>query len=271
MSKHPALRYLRANALPHIWCAGCGNGLILGAIIRAFEKSQVDKNKVVLVTGIGCWGLAGNYLDTDWIHTTHGRALPVATGVKLVKPELTVLVLTGDGDLAAIGGNHFIHAARRNIGVITICSNNMIYGRTGGQVAPTTPVGKIASTTPYGTVERPFDLSLLAQAAGATYVARWSVLQPVSLVNSIVKAINHKGFSFIEVLSPCPAQFGAKNGFKTPGELYRWFKQRCIPKDKARETEDINGKFLVGEFVYRDDVQELSEAIRTIVKRPKES
>lgn len=262
--QHPAFNYMRKNLLPHIWCPGCGNGLILAAIVRAIDELGIDIDRTSFVTGIGCWGLTGNYINTDWLHATHGRALPMATGLKLVNPELKVFALTGDGDLAAIGGNHFIHAARRNVDLITICSNNMIYGRTGGQVAPTTPLGRYATTSPYGTVENPFDLSNLAASAGATHVERWTVMHPGSLTKAIKKAIEHKGFSLIEVLSPCPVQYGRRNKLRTPSALYQWVKEQTVNIKKAQSMteEELEGKYLIGKLVKKDNVPDLSELIQ---------
>lgn len=259
----PLSPYLRF--LPHIWCPGCGNGLIVAAIVRAIDELGINIDKTSFVTGIGCWGLAGNYINSDWLHTTHGRVLPAATGLKVINPELKVFVLTGDGDLAAIGGNHFIHAARRNVDLITICSNNMIYGRTGGQMAPTTPLGKKSSTSPYGNIERPFDLCKLAIAAGATHVERWTVMDQRPLTKAIKRAIEHKGFSFLEIISPCPAQYGNKNTIRTAGQLYRWVKDQTINVKHAKKMvdKDLEDKFVVGELVKNVDIPDLSTRLRS--------
>jgi len=198
------LDYLRTDKLPHIWCPGCGNGIILGAFIRAFHESGLDRDKTVIVSGIGCSGRVTQYLNFDTVHTTHGRALAFATGIKLANPELNIVVMMGDGDALAIGGNHFIHAARRNIDLTAIIFNNSVYGMTGGQVAPTTPEGMQTSTTPYGNIEPPFDVVKLAIASGATYVARWTTYHVRLLQKSIKEALLHKGFGVIEVLSGCP-------------------------------------------------------------------
>lgn len=264
--QHPAFKYMRKRLLPHIWCAGCGNGLILAAIIRAIDELKIDIDETSFVTGIGCWGLTGNYINTDWLHALHGRTLPVATGLKIMNPKLKVFVLAGDGDLAAIGGNHFIHAARRNVDLITICSNNMIFGRTGGQVAPTTPVGQYTSTSPYGNIENSFDLSNLAQAAGATHVERWSVMHPGPLATAIKKAIKHKGFSLIEVLTPCPVQYGKHNKLHAPSALYRWFKEKSVNITKAKSMTDkeLSDKFLVGELVKKEGLPDLVENLRKL-------
>lgn len=250
--------------MPHIWCPGCGNGLLMAAVVRAISELGVDIDKTSIVTGIGCWGLAGNYINTDWMHTTHGRALPAATGLKVMKPELNVFALTGDGDLAAIGGNHFIHAARRNVDLVTICSNNMIYGRTGGQMAPTTPYGKISSTTPYGNVERSFDICNLAVAAGATHVERWTVMHPRPLTEAIKRGIGHKGFSLIEVISPCPVQYGGKNKISSPEALYRWTKQQTVSVQEAQKLteQELAGKFVIGELVKKENIPDLSASLK---------
>src|SRR5665647_113581 len=170
--QNSAEKYLRTEKLPHIWCPGCGNGIVLGAMVRAFDKLGCDQNNTVIVSGIGCSSRAAGYMDFNTLHTTHGRALAFATGIKLARPEITVFVIMGDGDSSSIGGNHLIHAARRNIDLTAIVFNNSIYGMTGGQYSPLTPTGSRATTAPYSTIERPFDLPDLARAAGATYVAR---------------------------------------------------------------------------------------------------
>ncbi len=212
--------YLRKDKLPHIWCPGCGNGIILGAFIRAFHSSGLDRDKTVIVSGIGCSGRVTQYLDFDTVHTTHGRALAFATGIKLANPELNVVVMMGDGDALAIGGNHFIHAARRNIDLTAIIFNNSVYGMTGGQVAPTTPEGRVTATTPYGNIEPPFDVVNLAIAAGATYVARWTTYHVRQLQRSIKEALLHKGFSVVEVISGCPTHTKQK-----PSALLKWQKE----------------------------------------------
>ena len=205
---HPFAKYLRAEMMPHIWCAGCGNGIVLNCFVHALDELKTDLNKLVIVSGIGCIGRVAGYTYADSFHTTHGRALAFATGVKLANPELEVVVISGDGDLFAIGGNHFIHAARRNIGVKVICVNNFNYGMTGGQQGPTTPLDSITATSPYGNVEHPFNLVHLAAASGSTYVARWTTLHVRRLTQSLKKLLQKEGFCFVEVLSPCPEIFG---------------------------------------------------------------
>src|SRR5512137_588836 len=201
-------KYLRHDKkFPHVWCPGCGIGIMLGALVRAIDKCGLAKDDVVLVSGIGCSGRLPVYVDFNTLHTTHGRALTFATGIKLAKPRLKVIVVMGDGDCAAIGGNHFIHAARRNIDLTAIVINNGIYGMTGGQYSPLTPYGSRASSAPYGHIEDPFDISALAVAAGATFVARGATCQPRQLAELVAQGIAHKGFSVIEALSQCPVQF----------------------------------------------------------------
>jgi len=249
--EHPYAKYLRATMMPHIWCTGCGNGIILNAFVHALDELQTDLDKFVVVSGIGCIGRAAGYLNVDSFHTTHGRPIAFATGVKLARPELEVVVISGDGDLFAIGGNHFIHAARRNIGIKVICANNFNYGMTGGQVGPTTPLEAITTTTPYGNVEHPFNLVHLAAASGATYVARWTTLHVRMLTMSIKKALQRKSFSFIEVVSPCPEIYGRHNRMRTGLEMMEWFRKASVIANfsdpaKAEITQE---RIVVGEFV----------------------
>jgi 2-oxoglutarate ferredoxin oxidoreductase subunit beta len=202
---------LRQDRMPHIWCPGCGIGPAVGCFIRAIEGSDIDPDKIALVSGIGCTGRVAGYVKLDSFHTTHGRALPFATGLNLANPELNVVVFSGDGDLVAIGGNHLIHAARRNIDMTVICLNNFNYGMTGGQMGPTTPLDARSNTSPYGNIEYPFNVPHLVAAAGATYVARWTVLHARPLEWAIAEAMAKPGFSFIEVLGPCPTLYGRMN------------------------------------------------------------
>ena len=254
---HPFAKYLRAEMMPHIWCAGCGNGIVLNCFIHALDELKTDLNKLVIVSGIGCIGRAAGYTYADSFHTTHGRALAFATGVKLANPELEVVVISGDGDLFAIGGNHFIHAARRNIGVKVICVNNFNYGMTGGQQGPTTPLDSITATSPYGNVEHPFNLVHLAAASGSTYVARWTTLHVRRLTQSLKKLLQKEGFCFVEALSPCPEIFGRHNKMRSGLEMMEWFKRASVVENfsdpaKADITPD---KIVVGEFV---DIEKLS-------------
>lgn len=248
---HPLENFLREGMIPHIWCEGCGNGIILNCFVKALSELNLDVNKVVVVSGIGCIGRLSGYTNTDSYHTTHGRAIAFATGVKLAKPELKVVVISGDGDLFAIGGNHFIHAARRNIDIQVICANNFNYGMTGGQYGPTTPLEAWTTTTPYGNIEHPFNLVNLAAASGSVYVARWTSLHVRRLTESIKKALEKNGFSFIEVVSPCPEIYGRRNKMPTGIDMMDWFK-------KASEIQNYSDpvsaeisleKIVVGEFV----------------------
>jgi len=251
VEQHPLSKYLRAAMMPHIWCTGCGNGIILNAFVHALDELQINLDKLVVVSGIGCIGRAAGYTNVDSFHTTHGRPIAFATGVKLANPQLEVVVISGDGDLFAIGGNHFIHAARRNIGIKVICANNFNYGMTGGQVGPTTPLDALTTTTPYGNIEHPFNLVHLAAAAGATYVARWTTLHVRMLTMSIKKLLQRKGFSFIEVISPCPEIYGRHNKMRTGLEMMEWFKKVSVIanfSDPAK-AEITPEKIIVGEFV----------------------
>jgi 2-oxoglutarate ferredoxin oxidoreductase subunit beta len=254
---HPFSKYLRDEMMPHIWCPGCGNGIVLNCFTHALDELKMDMDKLVVVSGIGCIGRTAGYVNADSFHTTHGRALAFATGVKLANPNLEVIVISGDGDLFAIGGNHFIHAARRNIGVKVLCVNNLNYGMTGGQQGPTTPIDSITTTSPYGNIEHPFNLVHLGAASGATYVARWTTLHVRRLTMSIKKMLQKKGFSFVEVLSPCPEIFGRYNKMRSGLEMMSWFKKASVidsfsEPSKAEITAD---KIVVGEFV---DTEKLS-------------
>jgi len=251
MLQHPLAKYLRQERMPHIWCEGCGNGILLNSFLEALDELQMDSDKVVVVSGIGCIGRAAGYVNVDSFHTTHGRALPFATGVKLANPDLKVVVISGDGDLFAIGGNHFIHAARRNMDIKVICANNFNYGMTGGQYGPTTPLESWTTTTPYGNIEHPFNLVHLAAASGAVYVARWTTLQVRRLKASIKKALQKEGFSLIEVISPCPEIYDRYNKRGTAVEVMKWFKlvsqvQKEYDPAKAAITKN---QIIVGEFV----------------------
>ena len=203
--------YLRERFFPHMWCPGCGHGTILNSLLRAVEELQLDKNNIVMTSGIGCSARISGYVDFHSLHTLHGRALAFATGVKLSKPELNILVPMGDGDALAIGGNHFIHAARRNIDITAIVMNNRIYGMTGGQASPLSGLNKKATTAPFLTIDREFDVIKLATAAGATFVARSTAYHAREATEILKKAITHKGFSVVEILSQCPTHYGRKN------------------------------------------------------------
>jgi 2-oxoglutarate ferredoxin oxidoreductase subunit beta len=260
--------FLRTKKLPHIWCPGCGNGIVTAALVRAIERTGYDQRDVVIVSGIGCSSRAAGYLNFNTLHTTHGRALAFATGLKMARPELKLFVIMGDGDCSAIGGNHFIHAARRNIDLNAVIINNHIYGMTGGQHSPLTPTGKKATTALHGTLERPFDLLELARGAGATFGARSSAAQPRQLEQLIVRAANHKGFSVLEALSPCPIAYGRRNKLGGAVEMLREMKETGISVEKASEmsAEELEGKTLNG-VLFSIDAPEFSEEYhRSIAK-----
>src|SRR6056297_2857706 len=208
-------KYLREKQLPHIWCPGCGHGTILGNIIRGIDRAGYDQDKTVVVSGIGCSGRASGYLNFDTLHVTHGRAIPFATGIKLANPELNVIVITGDGDGAAIGGNHLIHGCRRNIDLTVVLMNNHIYGMTSGQFSPMTPTGDNATTTPYGNIDQNFDLAGLTKASGASFIARGTAYNTRQLIEIFKDGLLHKGFSFIEAISQCPVNYGRRNNMDT--------------------------------------------------------
>ncbi len=247
--------WLRQDRLPHIYCTGCGNGTIINCTLKAVDTLNFDRKNTVFISGIGCSSRAPGYIQTDSLHTTHGRALPFATGVKMANKNLKVIVFTGDGDLAAIGGNHFIHACRRNIDLTVICMNNYIYGMTGGQGSPTTPVGKKSTTTPYGAEDIPFDLCSLAVAAGANYVARWTSYHVTELTKAIITGLETPGFSFIEVRCQCPTSYGRKNKYRQIGDFVAYLKGNAILKevwDKSNPESHDSETFPVGEFVRRN-------------------
>lgn len=247
--------YLRhEKKFPLMWCAGCGNGIILGSIIRAVDTLGLDKNKVAMVSGIGCSGRTSTYVDFNTLHTTHGRALAFATGLKHANNDLTTLVVTGDGDCLAIGGNHFIHAARRNIDLTVFLFNNNIYGMTGGQASPTTPFGKIASTARKGNIENNFDACKVADACGASFVARGTTYDADGLDELAIMAIEKKGFSVLEIITPCPTIYGRYNRM---GNAVTMLKNQCenaVPVEEARDMtpEELTGKIVTGIFVNRD-------------------
>jgi 2-oxoglutarate ferredoxin oxidoreductase subunit beta len=247
--------YFRMDKFPHIWCPGCGHGIIMAAIARAIEAKGLDKDKVCIVSGIGCSSRAPGYMDFNTLHTTHGRALAFATGVKLANPELEVIVIAGDGDLSAIGGNHLIHAARRNINLTTICFNNNIYGMTGGQYSPTTPTHDKGTTAPHGNIDRPFDITQLAAGAGATYAAKSTAFHAKQLQKFIETALDHKGFSMVEAISVCPTYYGRKNKKGSAVDMMDWLKDSFVDHKVAEKLppEKREGKFLMGEFVNKQE------------------
>ncbi|MEW6547622.1 MAG: 2-oxoacid:ferredoxin oxidoreductase subunit beta [Bacillota bacterium] len=263
------LCYVRRERLPHLWCAGCGHGIVLGAVIRAMDRIGLDQDRAVAVSGIGCSSRAVGYLDMDALHTTHGRALAFATGIKLARPDLTVIVLAGDGDLAAIGGNHLIHAARRNIGITCVCFNNGIYGMTSGQYSPLTPTGARASTAPYGHLEREFDLCRVVQAAGASYVARSTTYHIHQTIEYVARALRHHGFAFVEVLSQCPTYFGRGNRMGDPVKMLQWYRERAVTLAQAQrmDPEELRGRVVIGEFHRDEGVPEYTRSYLDLVAR----
>jgi 2-oxoglutarate ferredoxin oxidoreductase subunit beta len=240
--------YLLSDALPHIWCPGCGHGTVLAALLRAIARIDPPKDEVVVISGIGCASRAPGYLDFNTLHTTHGRALAFATGVKLASPGKRVIVITGDGDAAAIGGNHLIHAARRNIGITTVCFNNSVYGMTGGQYSPLTPLGAFATTAPYGQVEPAFDLCELARAAGASFVARGTAHHAVALTELIHQALLNDGFSFVEAISQCPVSYGRRNRMGNAAKMLHWQRENTVNVRAAEKMtpEERGSKILTG-------------------------
>lgn len=253
--ENPMAEFIRMERMPHIWCPGCGIGSVVNSFAEAVKKSGVDMDKLAVVSGIGCTGRVAGYVRLDSFHTTHGRAIPFATGLKLANPDLKVVVFSGDGDLFGIGGNHFIHAARRNMDLTVICVNNFTYGMTGGQLTPTTPQTANSSTTPYGNYEYPFSLPFLADAAGATYVARWTSLQARQVTKSIKEALEHKGFSFIEVIAPCTTLYQRRNKLGDGLDALEYYKEDAeVAHGVDTRSVDIGfqGKMSVGKFVQRE-------------------
>ena len=261
-------KYLRKNTLPHIWCPGCGDGIILKSLIRAIDKCGYDKNDVVITSGIGCASRLPGYVDFNTIHTTHGRALTFAIGIKMFKPRLKVITISGDGDALAIGGNHFIHAARRNIDISLIVFNNYTYGMTGGQASPTQPKGSFSTTTPFGSIESPFDVCNLAQAAGATWVGRSTSYHAVQLEKLIVDALNHKGFSVLDVITNCHISYGRRNKMKSPVEMIEYQKEKAVNARTAQNmsAEDLAGKFKTGILYEKKDSPEYSEEYHKVLE-----
>jgi 2-oxoglutarate ferredoxin oxidoreductase subunit beta len=262
-------RYLRhSKRFPNVWCAGCGIGIVLGAIIRAVDGLHLDKNEVALLSGIGCTGRMPVYVDFNTMHTTHGRALAFATGLKMVRPEMKVIVVMGDGDALAIGGNHFIHAARRNIGLTAIVVNNSTYGMTGGQYSPTTPTDAKAATAPYGHIEQPFPIAELARASGAAFVACSTVYHVQELEKYIAQAIAKQGFSVVEAVSYCHTTLGRINRWGRAPDMMRRLKEQSITLRQAQKMseEDRTSKIVRGVFVDRD-IPEYTQLYDQIIER----
>lgn len=261
-------QYFRQNHLQHLWCPGCGNGIAMKAIVQAVEKKGWSQDNTVIVSGIGCSSRASGYMDFYTLHTAHGRAIPFATGIKLANPDLNVIVITGDGDCTAIGGNHFIHGCRRNVDLTVIMFNNNIYGMTGGQASPTTPVGAKATTAPYGSVDRTFDACNLAEAAGATYVARSTAFHVQHMTNMIADGLDNKGFSFIEAMVQCPTAFGRKNRMGSPADMLKWMRDHAVMKaawDKLSE-EKREDKFPIG-CLYSSQAIDYDAAYDQVIER----
>ena len=264
--------YMRIDHLPQIWCPGCGNGVIMRDVAVAIdelihdEENPINREDIVIVSGIGCSSRAAGYLDFNSIHTTHGRAIAFASGIKMANPKLHVIVLTGDGDCSAIGGNHLIHAARRNLGLTVICFNNDIYGMTGGQYSPTTPNGDRATTAPYGNVDRPFDIANLASGAGASFSARGDVYHARETIDIIKQAILHKGFSLVDVYSICPTYYGRKNKKGDAVEMLKWQKDNLVPTARyySMSEEERAAKKLIGILSFNDYPEYTEEYAKVI-------
>jgi 2-oxoglutarate ferredoxin oxidoreductase subunit beta len=259
VDSHPLDEIIRSERMPHIWCPGCGIGVVMRCYAQAILESGIPVDQHVVVSGIGCSGRVAGYMDIDSYHTTHGRAVPFATGLKLTNPQLTVTVFSGDGDLTAIGGNHLIHGARRNVDIKVICVNNFNYGMTGGQVGPTTPRGARGTTAPYGNPELPFNLPYLLMASGANYVSRWTSLHVRQLKADILTTFHKPGFTFIEALTPCPVGFGKTNHIEDGLEEMKLYRERCVLVRNgdvlARELAiDLREEqpIYIGKFVDRD-------------------
>ncbi len=270
-------KYLRhAKRFPHIWCPGCGNGIVLGCLVRAIDRVGWAKDDVLLASGIGCSSRAPVYVDFNTLHTAHGRALAFATGAKLARPGLNVVVIMGDGDAVGIGGNHFIHACRRNIDMTAVIVNNLIYGMTGGQQSPTTPQGARSTTTLYGNLDQPFDISRLAEAAGATFVARSTTYHVRDLERYLVEAFRHRGFSVVEVIAGCPTCYGRRNRIGGPVEMMQWQKETAVSLKKAKEMapEELQGRIITGILVrreapeYTEEYDKIRQAARSAAPQP---
>lgn len=270
--KRDLTSYLRMERMPHIFCPGCGHGIAMQALIRAIDKLQLDKDKVVVVSGIGCSSRIPGYLDFNTLHTTHGRALSFSTGIKMARPELTVIIVSGDGDATAIGGNHFIHSCRRNIDLNLFVLNNNIYGMTGGQYSPTTFSGARSTTSPHGNLEREFEICNLAKSAGASYVARATCYHAQQMVKLFADGIENKGFSVVEVMSGCPTYFGRKNRIPDPYEMLMWQKEHTYTAAEARKKppEELEGKFQRG-VIHHQPLPEYVQQYEELIERIRES
>ncbi|WP_455645256.1 2-oxoacid:ferredoxin oxidoreductase subunit beta [Methanosphaera sp.] len=269
IENHPSrfIKYLREERLPHIFCPGCGNGIVMNTFFSAIEQSGKSLDNLNMVSGIGCSSRIPGYVKCDSLHTTHGRAIAFATGLKIANPKRDVVVVTGDGDATSIGGNHLIHAARRNIDLTVICINNDIYGMTGGQISPTSPEGSFATTAPYGSTDKPFNISEVVKAAGASYVAKYTTAQPVQVTKAIKEGLENKGFSFIEVISQCPTYYGRKNKIRSPVSMLDWFKETTVSIEAAKEmsAEELQGKIITGVYVNKPR-SEFIESMETVIR-----
>jgi len=248
-------KYLRHDKkFPHVWCPGCGNGIVMGSLLRAISNLKLSKDEVVMASGIGCSGRMPTYLDFNTLHTTHGRALTFATGIKLAKPSLTVMAIMGDGDSTAIGGNHFIHAARRNLNLTAFIINNSIYGMTGGQYSPTTPFGSYSTTSVYGHVEHAFSIAELAVTAGASFVARTTVYHADLMDKLLEQAIVKRGFAVVEIISNCHVQYGRRNKLGGAVEMITGFRDNAVTVGKAAKMseEELEGKTTIGVLADRE-------------------
>lgn len=266
-------KYIHADRLPHIWCAGCGNGIVTSALMRAIDNVGFKKEDILLVSGIGCSSRTPGYIKLCGLHTAHGRALTFATGVKLFNPKLKVIALMGDGDSTSIGGNHLIHAARRNIDITAIVFNNSNYGMTGGQYSPTTPTESNTKTSPFGQIEPPFDACELVKGAGATYVARSTTYHTAMLTKYIENALTHKGFSFIDAICDCPTLYGRFNKLGSPSKMLLLQKERAVTIQQAKDMnpEELKNRIVTGEFVKIDKAEYTDEYAKLIVKAQKEA
>ena len=266
---NPVEQFLRMDRIPHIWCPGCGIGTTVNCFTRALMESGADLDRVAVVSGIGCTGRVAGYLKLDSFHTTHGRAIPFATGLKLANPDLQVVVYSGDGDLFAIGGNHLIHAARRNVDLKVICVNNLIYAMTGGQTGPATPQKVLTATAPYGAYEPAFNMPQLVESAGATYVARWTTFHVKQLARSMGEMLARKGFGFIEVISPCPTLYQRRNKMGDGLDTMKYYKQASKIRHGAPTGEvalSRDGQIIVGKFVDRADRPDYLELLNLQMK-----
>ncbi|NOY12202.1 MAG: 2-oxoacid:ferredoxin oxidoreductase subunit beta [Deltaproteobacteria bacterium] len=259
---------IRPGKLPHIWCPGCGHGIVMKGLIRAMDTCELDRDNTAVVSGIGCASRLPGYLDTCTLHTAHGRAAAFATGIKMAKPDMNVIVVGGDGDGTAIGGNHFIHACRRNIDMTYVIMNNSIYGMTGGQFSPCTPTGAKASTTVYGNPDPTFDISKLAIGAGATFVARGTAYHAVQIDKLIAEGIRHKGLAVIEILDDCPTTYGRRNKFRSVIDMMKRLKETAVPVTAAAKMteEQLEGKVLTG-VLYNTEKPEYTEQYAKLIKR----